>query len=90
MLSSSSGTYLGTGTVLTQTNNVVQVRNPPRPPARENEIVVELLQKQKLSVTRNTRTLELLQRRRGGWGRSDDEEEEEDLLEEKRKKKKTT
>ena len=32
--SSASGTYLGTGTVLTQTNNVVQVRNPPRPPQR--------------------------------------------------------
>jgi hypothetical protein len=38
--SSASGTYLGTGTVLTQQNNVVQVRNPPRPPQRENEIEV--------------------------------------------------
>ena len=38
--SSASGTYLGTGTVLTQTNNVVQVRNTPRPPQRENEIEV--------------------------------------------------
>ena len=34
------GTYLGTGTVLTQQNNVVQVRNPPRPPQRENEVEV--------------------------------------------------
>ena len=29
MLSSSSGTFLGTGTVLTQNNFIVQVRNPP-------------------------------------------------------------
>ena len=42
MLSSSTGTFLGTGTVLTQNNFIVQVRNPPRPPARENEITVEV------------------------------------------------
>ena len=40
LTSSATGTYLGTGTVLTQQNNIVQVRNPPRPPQRENEIVV--------------------------------------------------
>ena len=71
MLSSSSGTFLGTGTVLTQNNFIVQVRNPPRPPARENEITVEVdtetsstdeqIGKTKLDITRR--------QRRGGWGR---------------------
>ena len=40
LASSASGTFLGTGTVLTQTNQVVQLRNPPAPPARENEVTV--------------------------------------------------
>ena len=40
LASSATGTYLGTGTVLTQTNQVVQLRNPPPPPARENEVTV--------------------------------------------------
>ena len=57
LASSCTGTFLGTGTVLTQTNNIVQVRNPPRPPERENEIVV---------TTRNEVTTRTVATRRGG------------------------
>ena len=35
MLSSSTGNFLGTGVVLTQRDNLVQIRNPPRPPVKE-------------------------------------------------------
>ena len=64
LASSASGAYLGTGIVLTQTNNVVQVRNPPRPPLRENEITVST----STEVTRSVRVAQPV-RRRGGWGR---------------------
>ena len=65
--SSASGTYLGTGTVLTQTNNVVQVRNPPRPPQRENEIEVR-------TTTETSRSEQIVRtfggrRRRRNWRR---------------------
>ena len=64
--SSASGTYLGSGTVLTQQNNVVQVRNPPRPPQRENEIEVR-------TSTETTRSEQLVRvfggRRRRNWRR---------------------
>ena len=40
MLSSSTGNYLGSGIVLTQRDNLVHVRNPPRPPVKENEVTV--------------------------------------------------
>ena len=65
--SSASGTYLGTGTVLTQQNNVVQVRNPPRPPQRENEVEVR-------TSTETTRSEQLVRvfgrgRRRRNWRR---------------------
>ena len=36
--STATGTYLGTGTIVTQTNNNVLVRNPPRPPQRANQV----------------------------------------------------
>ena len=36
--STATGTYLGTGTIITQTNNNVLVRNPPRPPQRPNKV----------------------------------------------------
>ena len=66
MSSSASGTYLGSGTVLTQQNNVVQVRNPPRPPQRENEIEVR-------TSTETTRSEQLVRtfggRRRRNWRR---------------------
>ena len=58
LASSATGTYLGTGVVLTQTNQVVQLRNPPRPPQRENEITVST----RNEVTSSTRTVT---RRRG-------------------------
>ena len=57
LASSCTGTFLGTGTVLTQTNNIVQVRNPPRPPEKENEIVV---------TTRDEVTSRTTATRRGG------------------------
>ena len=64
--SSASGTYLGTGTVLTQQNNVVQVRNPPRPPQRENEVEVR-------TSTETSRSEQLVRvfgrRRRRNWRR---------------------
>ena len=66
--SSASGTYLGTGTVLTQQNNVVQLRNPPRPPQRENEVEVR-------TSTETTRSEQLVRtfargrRRRRNWRR---------------------
>ena len=65
--SSASGTYLGSGTVLTQQNNVVQVRNPPRPPQRENEVEVR-------TATETSRSEQLVRvigrrRRRRNWRR---------------------
>ena len=64
--SSASGTYLGSGTVLTQQNNVVQVRNPPRPPQRENEVEVR-------TSTETQRSEQLVRvigrRRRRNWRR---------------------
>ena len=65
--SSASGTYLGTGTVLTQQNNVVQVRNPPRPPQRENEIEVRTADE----VTRSEQIVRTFggRRRRRNWRR---------------------
>ena len=68
MLSSSTGTFLGSGIVLTQRDNLVQVRNPPRPPVKENEVTVVV-------DTETSTTDELLSesrtstRRGGGWGR---------------------
>ncbi len=64
--SSASGTYLGSGTVLTQQNNVVQLRNPPRPPQRENEIEVR-------TSTETSRSEQIVRtfgrRRRRNWRR---------------------
>ena len=67
MLSSSTGNYLGTGIVLTQRDNLVQVRNPPRPPVKENEVTVTVDDE----VTEEEQILETFGRstRRGGWGR---------------------
>ena len=68
MLSSSTGTFLGSGIVLTQRDNLVQVRNPPRPPVKENEVTVTV-------DTETSTTDELISesrvttRRGGGWGR---------------------
>ena len=68
MLSSSTGTYLGSGIVLTQRDNLVHVRNPPRPPVKENEVTVTV-------DTETSTTNELISesrtstRRGGGWGR---------------------
>ena len=68
MLSSSTGTFLGTGTVLTQRDFIVQVRNPPRPPVKENEVTVtvdtETSSSDELISESRTST-----RRGGGWGR---------------------
>ena len=66
LASSAQGTYLGTGTVLTQTNQVVQLRNPPRPPQRENEVTVRT----RNDVTTSTRTI-MRRRRRRRAGRRD-------------------
>ena len=38
LASTATGTFLGTGTIITQTNNNVLVRNPPRPPQRANQV----------------------------------------------------
>ena len=68
MLSSSTGNFLGTGVVLTQRDNLVQVRNPPRPPVRENEVTVTV----DTEVTEQEEFLgrtSIVQQRRGGWGR---------------------
>ena len=68
MLSSSTGNYLGTGVVLTQRDNLVQVRNPPRPPVKENEVTVTV----DTEVTEQEEFLgrtSIVQQRRGGWGR---------------------
>ena len=66
LASSATGTFLGTGTVLTQTNQVVQLRNPPAPPERENEITVSTRQesRQEIQAVRRQRT-----RRRRSWAR---------------------
>ena len=60
LASSAQGTYLGTGTVLTQTNQVVQLRNPPRPPQRENQVTVSARDE----VTSSVRTITRRRRRR--------------------------
>ena len=57
LASSAIGSYLGTGTILTQTNQVVQLRNPPRPADKENEITV---------TKRNQVTTSVTSRRRSG------------------------
>ena len=38
LTSTATGTFLGTGTIITQTNNNVLLRNPPRPPQRANQV----------------------------------------------------
>ena len=65
MLSSSTGTFLGTGTILTQNNFIVQVRNPPRPPKRENEVTVSVDDE----VVNEIQDIFIEARRSGGWGR---------------------
>ena len=62
LASSAQGTYLGTGTVLTQTNQVVQLRNPPRPPERENQVTVSARTETTRSITSRRRR----RRRRAG------------------------
>ena len=62
LASSAQGTYLGTGTVLTQTNQVVQLRNPPRPPQRENQVTVSARTETTRSITSRRRR----RRRRAG------------------------
>ena len=42
MASDATGTYYATGTILTQTSNIVGVRNPPEPPQRPNETTQEI------------------------------------------------
>ena len=46
--SDASGTFTGTGTVITQNNSIVAVRNPPPPANRPNEITL------KVNTTRRT------------------------------------
>ena len=70
MLSSSTGTFLGTGTILTQTNFLVQVRNPPMPPARENEVTVSVDNEVINTTETQTQTIYKSKGRRGGWGKS--------------------
>ena len=65
LASSATGTFLGTGVVLTQTNQVVQLRNPPPPPERENEITVSARDE----VTSRTTSTTQRRRRRRSWGR---------------------
>ena len=62
LASSAVGSYLGTGTILTQTNQVVQLRNPPRPADKENEIKVTTKNQVTTSVTSRRRR----RRRRAG------------------------
>jgi len=69
MLSSSTGTFLGTGTILTQNNFVVQIRNPPMPPARENEVTVTVRDETTTTEEQVGRTITSSTRRGGGWGR---------------------
>ena len=73
MLSSSTGNFLGTGVVLTQRDNLVQVRNPPRPPVKENEVTVtvdtEVTEEEQLISSGQRRKSDFFSRRRGGWGR---------------------
>ena len=38
LASDASGVFTGTGTIITQTNNNVQIRNPAAPPQRRNEV----------------------------------------------------
>ena len=42
MASDATGTYYATGTILTQTSNIVGVRNPPEPAQRPNETSTEI------------------------------------------------
>ena len=42
LASDASGVFTGTGTIITQTNNNVSVRNPPAPPQRPNEVTVSV------------------------------------------------
>ena len=42
LASDATGTYHATGTILTQTSNIVGVRNPPEPPQKPNEITQEI------------------------------------------------
>ena len=71
MLSSSTGTFLGTGTVLTQRDFIVQVRNPPRPPVKENEVTVTVDTETSTTeeVTNELVPGQIRRSRRGGWGR---------------------
>ena len=68
MLSSSTGTFLGTGTILTQNNFVVQVRNPPRPPKRENEVTISV-DDEVVNSVQDELIDPVYGARRGGWGR---------------------
>ena len=45
LASDASGTFTGTGTILTQNTSTVQVRNPPAPPQRQNEITFNVTQR---------------------------------------------
>ena len=42
LASDASGVFTGTGTIITQTNNNVQIRNPAAPPQRRNEITEKI------------------------------------------------
>ena len=65
MLSSSTGNFLGTGTVLNQNNFLVQIRNPPKPPARENEVTVSV----ENEVVTTQEVVNVYKSKKGGWGR---------------------
>ena len=65
MLSSSTGNFLGTGTVLSQNNFLVQIRNPPKPPARENEVTVSV----ENEVVTTQEVVNVYKSKKGGWGR---------------------
>ena len=42
LASDASGVFTGTGTIITQTNNNVQIRNPAAPPQRRNEVTEKI------------------------------------------------
>jgi len=50
LASDASGTFTGTGTILTQNTSTVQVRNPPAPPQRQNEITFNITQRTDVDV----------------------------------------
>ena len=50
LASDASGTFTGTGTILTQNTSTVQVRNPPAPPQRQNEITFNVTQSTNVDV----------------------------------------